>query len=345
MRREWAGLALASGLGLLAVSRRARLRPPFDFRGRVVVITGGSRGLGMVLARQFAAEGAKLALLARDPATLARARAALVAGGAEVLTIPCDVGDRQAVEAAIASIVSYYGQLDVLVNNAGVIQAGPLAAMALDDFEQALAVHFWGPLYATFAALPVMRRQGGGRIVNIASVGGRVAVPHLAPYSASKFALVGLSDALRAELAQDGIMVTTVSPGLMRTGSPRNASFKGRHREEYRWFAILDALPLTSIAAETAARQIVEACRRGASELTISWQARAAALANALAPRVTARLLSGTNRILPGIDPRGDNSARPGYESESALAPSALTHLSDKAAQANNEIGERSAAE
>jgi NAD(P)-dependent dehydrogenase (short-subunit alcohol dehydrogenase family) len=343
MRREWAGLALAGGLGLLAIKQRARSQPPFDFRGRVVAITGGSRGLGLILARQFAAEGAKLALLARDPATLDRARAELVASGAEVLALPCDVGDRRAIEAAIEVIVSHYGQLDVLVNNAGLIQAGPLAAMTLDDFEQALAVHFWGPLYATYAVIPTMQRQGGGRIVNIASVGGRVAVPHLAPYSASKFALVGLSDALRAELAQEGIMVTTVSPGLMRTGSPRNASFKGRHREEYRWFAILDALPFTSIAADTAARQIVEACRSGTSELTISWQARAAALANTLAPRLTARLISGTNRILPGIDPHGDNSARPGRESESALAPSALTRLSDAAAQANNEVGERSA--
>lgn len=340
-RRGWTGLALAGGLGLLVASQRVRETERFDFRGRVVVITGGSRGLGLVLARQFANEGAKLALLARDTATLERARAELAAGGAEVLTLPCDVGDRAAVEGAIAKVVARYGQLDVLVNNAGLIQAGPLATMTLDDFEQALAVHFWGPLYATYAALPALRQRDGGRIVNIASIGGRLAVPHLAPYSASKFALVGLSDALRAELAQEGILVTTVSPGLMRTGSPRNASFKGQHRDEYRWFAILDALPLTSIAAEQAARQIVEACRRGESELTITWQARAAAIANILLPRLTARLTSGVNRLLPKADPHGGNEARPGRESESALAPSFLTRLSDEAARANNEIGER----
>ena len=117
----------------------------------------------------------------------------------------------------------------MLINNAGVIQVGPIEHMTIADFEEAMAVHFRGPLYTMSATIPYMRRQGGGRIVNIASIGGLVAVPHLAPYSASKFALVGLSDALRAELAKNNIQITTVSPGLIRTGSAPNALFKGRH--------------------------------------------------------------------------------------------------------------------
>lgn len=266
-----------------------------------------------------------------------RARAELAASGAEILALPCDVGDRAAVEAAIAQIVERYGQLDVLINNAGLIQVGPLAEMTLNDFGQALSVHFWGPLHTTYATLPIMRRQGGGRIVNIASIGGRFAVPHLAPYSASKFALVGLSDALRTELAQEGIRVTTVSPGLMRTGSPPNASFKGRHRAEYRWFALVDALPVTSIAADRAARQIIEACRRGEAELTITWQARAAAIVNTLFPRLAGQIAIGANRLLPAADPASGGKAQPGRASESALAPSLLTSLSDEATRANNE--------
>src|SRR5256714_1298474 len=125
----------------------------------------------------------------------------------------------------------------------------------------ALAVHLWGPLYAMRAVVPQMRRQGGGRIVNIASIGGKIAVPHLTPYSASKFALVGLSDGMRAELAKDNILVTTVCPGLMRTGSPPNAHFKGRHRAEFTWFVLGDSLPLASIDARRAARHIITACR------------------------------------------------------------------------------------
>lgn len=336
-RRRWAGIAALGGAALWTWQRRAGKPPAFDFRGRVVVITGGSRGLGLVLARIFAAEGARLALLARDAQTLERARGELAARGAEVLVIPCDVGDRPTVEGAIARVVETYGQLDVLINNAGLIKVGPLAEMTADDFGEALAIHFWGPFHTIQAALPIMRRQGGGRIVNIASVGGRIAVPHLAPYSASKFALVGLSDALRSELAQERIHVTTVSPGIMRTGSPPNALFKGKHREEYRWFAIVDSLRVTSIDAGRAARQIVEACRRGDPELTITWQARAAAIANALLPGLTARLTIGANSLLPRADPTAGGDARAGWESGSALAPSILTRLSDEATVANNE--------
>ena len=121
-----------------------------------------------------------------------------------------------------------------------------------------------------------MRRRGFGRIVNITSIGGRVAVPHLAPYSASKFALTGLSDAVRAELAPYGIRVTTVSPGLMRTGSPVNAQVKGQHEAEYAWFAIADSLPGFSIVGRARRRQILSACRYGDPELTITLPARSA---------------------------------------------------------------------
>ena len=132
-----------------------------------------------------------------------------------------------------------------------------------------MATHFWGPFHLMQECIPLMRRRGFGRIVNIASIGGRMAVPHLAPYSASKFALIGLSDAVRAEIARYGIRVTTVSPGLMRTGSPINAQVKGQHAAEFTWFAIADAIPGLSISAERAARQILEACRYGDPELTI----------------------------------------------------------------------------
>ena len=160
--------------------------------------------------------------------------------------------------------------VDVLINNAGVIQVGPLEHMEHEDFENAMATHFWGPLHLMLELIPSMRRRGFGRIVNISSIGGRVAVPHLAPYSASKFALTGLSDAVRAELAPYGIRVTTVCPGLMRTGSPMNAQVKGQHEAEYAWFAIADSLPGFSMSAERAADQILSACAHGDPELTIS---------------------------------------------------------------------------
>jgi NAD(P)-dependent dehydrogenase (short-subunit alcohol dehydrogenase family) len=217
---------VAAGLATAIAVRAKRMRRTYDFSGKSVVITGGSRGLGLVLARQLAAEGARITLIARDEHELRRAAGDIHERhpSADVLTVPADVGEREDVERAIAQTIGRYGSLDVLINNAGIIQVGPLDHMKLSDYEDAMKTHFWGPLFLVLAALPHMRNQGGGRIVNISSVGGRISVPHLVPYSASKFALTGLSDGLRAELARDQIVVTTVCPGLMRIGSPINAN-------------------------------------------------------------------------------------------------------------------------
>jgi short-subunit dehydrogenase len=234
-------------------------------------------------------------------------------------------------------VTRHFGRIDVLVNNAGAIQVGPLEVMTLEDYEQAMAIHFWAPLYTTLAVLPQMRARGDGRVVNISSIGGKISIPHLVPYSASKFALAGLSEGLRAELEQDGVVVTTVYPGLMRTGSPRNATFKGQHRAEYAWFSISDALPVTSIQAERAARQIVAATRRGQAELIITTQAVLAVKFRQLFPEATADLLALASRLLPAPGGIGRKRAK-GKDSESSLAPSVLTTLSDRAAVRNNEV-------
>jgi NAD(P)-dependent dehydrogenase (short-subunit alcohol dehydrogenase family) len=226
-----------------------------------------------------------------------------------------------------------------LVNNAGVITVGPLEHMLPVDFEEAMAVHFWGPLYTTMAAAAHMRRAGGGRIVNISSIGGKIGVPHLVAYCASKFALTGFSESVRGELTKDGIYVTTVCPGLMRTGSPFNAWFKGRHRDEFTWFAIADSLPIASINGSRAASQIVEACRHGDAELVITWPARVAVIANAIAPGPMALAMEWTSRLLPGpIDEQRGDRAHSGWQSRSNWAPSRLTKLTNRAAAENNEI-------
>src|SRR5205823_831007 len=147
---------------------------------------------------------------------------------------------------------------------------------------------------------PMMRDQGGGRIVNISSIGGRIPVPHLVPYSASKFALVGLSESMRTELAKDDVYVTTVCPFLMRTGSPMNAEFKGHHEEEFTWFAISDSLPLFSISAERAAHKIVEATRHGDANAAVGVQSRLLIILDALFPELLADGLALLNRFLPG---------------------------------------------
>ena len=331
----------AAGIGaiLLAQAWRSR-RDAYDFAGKSVVITGGSRGLGLVMARVLADEGARLTLIARDEEDLARASDDIRTRQpfADVLTIAADVRRRHDTDRAIAQVLDRHGRIDVLINNAGIIQVGPIDHMKLPDYEDAMNTHFWGPLFMIQAALPHMRRQGEGRIVNISSIGGRVAVPHLLPYSASKFALTGLSDGLRAELADDNIVVTTVCPGLMRTGSPVNAMFKGKRPQEYAWFAISDSLPLASIDARRAARQIIDACRHGDAELVITVQAKLAILARTIAPELFAGAMAVMNRLLPQRADADGDRAEPGRENESGWAPSTLTASTYRAARENNEL-------
>jgi short-subunit dehydrogenase len=327
----------AAAAGLFVLKSVWNQLTEFDLKGKTVLITGGSRGLGLVMAREFAREGARLVLCARDEAELQQAQTDVETFGVEVMTVPCDVTNKQSVTEMIERVNSDFGGVDVLINNAGVIQVGPIEVMTPEDFEVAMQAHFWGPLNTILAVLPSMRAKKSGRIVNISSIGGKVSVPHLVPYSASKFALVGLSKGLRTELMKDGIKVTTVCPGLMRTGSPRNADFKGKHHLEYAWFSISDALPLLTVSAENAARQVVRACKRGQAELVISVPAKVAVLFESLFPEAMSQILAVVNQLLPGAGGVGEQTMK-GRDSTSAWSPSWLTTLNEEAAIRNNEV-------
>ncbi|PTX21328.1 short-subunit dehydrogenase [Pontibacter mucosus] len=329
---------LAAGVSALAVGRAViRSLTAYDFNGKTVLITGGSRGLGLVMARQLAKDGAKLVLCARDETELENARMELTGNGAEVLVQKCDVTDEQQVNDMITNVQNEFSPIDVLINNAGIIHAGPVAEMTVQEFEEAINIHYWAPIYTTLAVLPAMKSRGGGRILNIASIGGRISVPHLVPYSASKFALVGLSEGLRAELKKYNILVTTATPGLMQTGSPRHAYIKGHHKQEYTLFKIMDSSPITSIPAEQSARQMLNALRHGDATVTTTAFATIGELLHRLSPGLTTDILALVNAILPGEGGIGKNRAR-GYESETPLSESWLTERTQKAEARNNEV-------
>ncbi|HEX8035634.1 MAG TPA: SDR family oxidoreductase [Ktedonobacterales bacterium] len=308
-----------------------------DLRNKVVFITGGSRGLGYALAEEFAKHGAHVAICARDERELATTRQRFPESGSDVVTIQCDVSKREQAERAVADITARFGRIDILVNSAGIIAVGPVQAQAVEDFEEVMAINFWGALYTTLAVLPQMERRHDGRIVNITSIGGKVSVPHLLPYSSAKFAFVGFSEGLRAELAKAGVTVVTIVPGLMRTGSSINALVKGSHRAEFAWFSLLDSLPLASISVRRAVRQIMRATLRGDAERVLSPQARILALAHGVAPGFTADLMGLVNRLLPGAGGDEGGIRRTGRESQSPISRSFLTVLSQRAAERYNQ--------
>ncbi len=329
-----AGLLVAAGALLLA--RRVARRPLTP--GSVALVTGGSRGLGFLIARELGRKRLRVVVCARDEQELERARATLAGEGLDVTALPCDVSDEEGMRTLVADVEENIGPIDLLVNNAGIIQVGPSEAMTLEDYRHAMDVMFWGPLHATEAAIPGMRARRRGTVVNVTSIGAGVGIPHLAPYTAAKFASRGWSETLGAEAARHGVHVITVMPGLMRTGSFGRALVKGQRHVEASLFALLSSLPLLTVSAERAARRIVRAVEEGERFVVIGAPARLLRLAHALFPGLVVRTLGVVNRLLPGPAPQArEGMALPAELYRRGLARSILTALGERAAKRYNE--------
>jgi short-subunit dehydrogenase len=250
-------------------------------RGAVAVVTGASSGIGAATAVACGRAGMRVALAARRAGQLESVAAQVRAAGGEARVAPTDVSDPGAVAELIDGTVSDWGRLDALVNNAGVGLLASVAQTTTRDFERLMQVNFFGALHGVQAALPYMRRQGAGHIVNVASVVGKRASPFRAAYVASKFALVGLSEALRMELAREGIHVTCVCPIGTETeffaAEENRLGIPGRRG------------PVQS--AEHVARAIVRALARPRAEIHPYPAARVLFVLNAVAPGIVDRLL------------------------------------------------------
>jgi short-subunit dehydrogenase len=213
-----------------------------------------------------------------------------------------------------------------------VIQVGPLASLDFADIEAAMAIMALAPARLALAAIPVLRERGGGRIVNVTSVGGKVSVPHLLPYCMAKFAAVAFSEGLRAELGAGPVSVTTAVPGLMRTGSHVAALFRGQQDKEFSWFSLGASLPLISMDADRAARRIVNATLAGKPEVILTPAAQLASRGAAVLPGLTARLAHLAALALPDAEApaggtAGPGTLAPGFTLRPALPPGLFDRL------------------
>lgn len=295
--RKAAQLGLAAG----ALAMIGRSQRKDSFAAKNVIITGGSRGLGLALARQLVREGARVSLIARDAEELERARQILTFEfpKAQVLVHACDITKEEQMAAAFSATYTRWGSIDMLINNAGSILVGPFDALQRQDFEAQMELHLYAVITAVKAVLPHFRARRAGRIVNISSMGGKVAVPHMLPYDTSKFALAGFSQGLTAELSRENISVTTVYPTLMRTGSPIQAVFKGDHEKEFAWFASGDYFPGVSMSAAVAAKKILEAARERRAELVPTGLGQLRLGVGVVFPELMAFTMAFMNRLLP----------------------------------------------
>lgn len=277
-----------------------RSRRAIRLRGATAIVCGASRGLGRAIAFELARRGvAKIGICARTEHDLDEVASELVRLGVHVCAEACDLSDPEDTERFIGSAYARLGPIDVLVTNASTITVAPSATLTKGDFDEAMATIFDTALNPILCAMPSMRQRRKGTIALVTSIGGRIGVPHLAPYCAAKFATLGLAESLRPELAADGVNVLAVVPGLMRTGSHVRAEVKGNHAREYAWFAASATAPILSIDADRAARRIVSAIARGAIELSFTPEARLAPIVRTLTPGLWAEAMSLAARLLP----------------------------------------------
>jgi short-subunit dehydrogenase len=292
-----AGALLAGFASWLAYRYFTRREETYE--GQSVVISGGSRGLGLEMARQLARAGARITLLARDPDELEVACQELKSISPNICTLVCDVTQKEHFEYALAETRARFGSVDVLIHNAGQISVGPFAAMEKNDYNSQIDLHLNAAIDSIRAVTPYFRQSEGGRILLISSIGGRIPIPHLPAYCASKAALGLLAESVRPELAAENISITVAYPGLIRTGSDVYAKFRGDAKREAKWFRTIDHLPIITMAQEKCARRALQATLDRRASIIVGAPAKLADFFYHTFPETYADITTLITRALP----------------------------------------------
>lgn len=270
-----------------------------DLTEKVVLITGGSKGLGLALARALVKERCRIALCARTPEDLELTKVELKSMGGDVLVGACDVSKKEEVDHFVEEVLGRFGKIDIVINDAGIIMVGSMESFTRAEFESAMNVMYWGIVNTTEAVLPSMKRNGFGQIVNVTSIGGVVSIPHLSPYCSAKFAATGYSLGISSELRSQGIYVTTIVPGLMRTGSYVNALFQKGNRKEFKLFSAMSTAPVITISTDKAVREIILAIKKKSIFKILGLPAKVIHQLHHFFPETMVRFYSALEKFIP----------------------------------------------
>lgn len=261
-----------------------------------VLITGASQGIGKATALLFSRQGYNLVLAARQPDRLESLAEILQKANHDTLAVPTDVKDADQVKTLVDRAIDQFGSIDVLVNNAGIYISGPAEAFSLEDWHQAIDTNLWGYIHTIQALLPHFVSRGQGTIVNVCSIGGKVPIPYLVPYTTSKFAVTGLTEALHSELAPKGIHVAGIYPNLIQSNFLERAIFRGKDAEDEsdRRHQVEQLLQVPVIEKpEEVAKAIWDAVAHQRKDVTVG-SANLSTLSNTLFPGLTQWLMRNT---------------------------------------------------
>jgi NADP-dependent 3-hydroxy acid dehydrogenase YdfG len=273
------------------------------FFDKSVVVTGASSGIGHDAAMAFGEQGAHVALLARRRVQLEELAQKINKAGGKALALDCDVTDRARVFWAIDQVKEAFGKVDILINSAGLLIADAVEQMRPEDLEKMMGVNVFGALNAMQAVLPLMRAARSGNIVNISSLAGRRGMSPLGGYAATKFALVGMTEALRVELFNTGIKVSLVMPGVIDTPMARHAL---KHDDPLKNVSALTAMP-----ARWVTWAVLAAAAFGLTEVDVPPGSAVAEKLASLFPGVTDALLSVGSRLIQGAGAMLGGSGKP----------------------------------
>lgn len=251
----------------------------YELSNKVVAVTGGNRGIGLAIAHAYGQRGARIALLARDEVELARAVDELKSAGVRAVSIRCDVTSETDCRGAVARILADLGEVDVLVNNAGVGLLAPIEELTSEVLLDVFAINVLGPLLLSRLVLPAMRARGHGQIVFVSSVVGMRALPGLGGYAATKAGLNAIADALRGELRATGVDVITVCPGKTATTIVETARGPGSGPRPFDRFQ-------PTMQPKDVAEAIARASERRTARITLGLSAHVIEMAQRISPKV-----------------------------------------------------------